>query len=57
MKKNDKVKLNVRIFRAMTFFSGNALKCISMNNQEHRIRLEIINVQSNESYSGKQMQW
>ena len=55
MKKNDKVRLNVRIFTAMTFFSGNALKCISMNNQEHRISLEIINVQSNESYSGKQM--
>ena len=32
----------------MTFFSCNALKCVSMNNQECKIRPEIINVNSNE---------
>ena len=37
----------------MTFFScnvlnANALKCVSMNNQECRVRSEIINVNSNE---------
>ena len=26
-------------FKAMTFFSCNALKCVSMNNQECKIRL------------------
>ena len=33
---------------AMTFFSCNALKCISMNNQECKTRPEIIDVNSNE---------
>ena len=33
----------------MTFFGCNALKCISMNNQECKIRPEIINVNTNES--------
>ena len=32
----------------MTFFSCNALKCVSMNNQECKIRPEIININSNE---------
>ena len=32
----------------MTFFSCNALKCVSMNNQECKIRPEIINIDSNE---------
>ena len=35
-------------FTAMTFFSCNALKCVSMKNQECKIRPEIINVNSNE---------
>ena len=33
---------------AMSFFSCNALKCISMNNQECKVRPEIININSNE---------
>ena len=33
---------------AMTFFSCNALKCVSMNNQECKIRSEIIDINSNE---------
>ena len=33
---------------AMTFFSCNALKCVSMNNQECKIRPKIINIKSNE---------
>ena len=32
----------------MPCFSGNALKCVSMNNQECRIRPKIINSYSNE---------
>ena len=32
----------------MPCFSGNALKCVSMNNQECRIRPKIINSNSNE---------
>ena len=32
----------------MTFFRCNALKCLSMNNQECKVRLEIINITSNE---------
>ena len=41
----------------MSFFSCNKLKCVSMNNQECRIRPEIINVNNNEPlfypYSGE----
>ena len=33
---------------AMSFFSCNALKCVSVNNQECKVRLEIININSNE---------
>ena len=33
---------------AMTFFSCNALKCVSINNQECKIRSKIIDVNSNE---------
>ena len=33
----------------MTFFSCNALKCVSMNNQVCEVRPEIININSNES--------
>ena len=33
---------------AMSFFSCSALKCVSMNNQECRIRPEMINMNSNE---------
>ena len=36
-------------FTVMTFFSCNALKCISMNNQKCKIRPQIINVNSNET--------
>ena len=32
----------------MTFFSCNALKCVSMNNQERKISPEIININSDE---------
>ena len=32
----------------MSFFSCNARKCVSMNNQECKIRLELININSNE---------
>ena len=35
-------------FTVMTFFSCNVLKCVSMNNQEGRIRLQITNIKSNE---------
>ena len=40
-------------FTAVTFFSCNilnvnSLECVSMNNQECKIRLEIINVNTNE---------
>ena len=35
-------------FTAMTCFSCNALKCVSMNNQECKIRPEIIDINSNE---------
>ena len=33
---------------AMSFWSCNALKCVSMNNQEGKVRPEIININSNE---------
>ena len=41
-------------FKAMTFFSYNilnlnSLECVSMNNQECKIRSEIINVNTNET--------
>ena len=32
----------------MSFFSCNARKCVSMNNQECKVRLELINANSNE---------
>ena len=32
----------------MSFFRCNALKCVSMNNQECKVRSEIININSNE---------
>ena len=35
-------------FTTVTFFGCNALKCVSMNNQECKIRQKIINVNSNE---------
>ena len=38
-------------FTAMTFFNlpnVNSLKCVSMNNQESKIRTEIINLNNNE---------
>ena len=36
-------------FTAMTFFSCNILKCVSMNNEECKVRPEILNINSNES--------
>ena len=33
----------------MTIFSCNALKCVSMNNQERKIRPEVLNINSNET--------
>ena len=33
---------------AMSFFSCNALKCVSMNNQECKVTPEIMNINSNE---------
>ena len=33
---------------AMSFFGCNALECVSLNNQECKIRPEIININSNE---------
>ena len=35
-------------FTAITFFSYNALKCVSMNNQECRLRPEVTNINTNE---------
>ena len=32
---------------AMTFFYCNALECVSMNNQECKMRPQIININSN----------
>ena len=32
---------------AMLFWSCNALKCVSMHNQEGKVRPEIININSN----------
>ena len=40
-------------FVAMSFFSCNALKCVSINNQECKVRPEIISINSNEPYSVK----
>ena len=37
------------LFTAMTIFSCNALKCVSMNNQERKIRPEVLNINSNET--------
>ena len=34
---------------AITFFGCNVLKCVSMNNQECKVRPEIININSNET--------
>ena len=33
---------------AMSFFSCNALECVSMNNQECKVRPEILNININE---------
>ena len=35
-------------FRTMVFLSCNALKCVSMNNQECKVRLTIMNISINE---------
>ena len=35
------------LFTAMMFFSCNTLKCISMNNQEYKMRPEIVNINNN----------
>ena len=33
---------------AMSFFSCNVLKCVSVNNEECKVRPEIININNNE---------
>ena len=49
MKKNNIIRFIIKVFVvAMSFFSCNALKCVSMNNQECKVRPEIININSNE---------
>ena len=53
MKKNNMIfkmfKFIKKVFVvAMSFFSCNLLKCVSMNNQECKVRPEIININSNE---------
>ena len=45
---NEKAFFEKVFFTEMTFFSCNALKCVSMNNQECKIRSEIIDINSNE---------
>ena len=40
--------LKKRFFTTMTFFSCNALKYVSMNNQECKIRSKILDMNSNE---------
>ena len=37
------------IFFGYNLSSVNSLECVSMNNQEYKVRLEIVNVNSNES--------
>ena len=34
----------------MTFFGGNALKCVSMNNQECKIRPQVVNINSDNPF-------
>ena len=34
-------------FIAMKFFGSKSLKCVSMNNQECKVRPEIVNINSN----------
>ena len=36
--------IETMFFTTMAFFSRNALKCVLMNNQECKIRSEIINI-------------
>ena len=35
---------------AMTVFSCNALECVSMNNQERKIRPQVVNINSNNPF-------
>ena len=55
MKKKNDIKMFgfiKKVFVAtMSFFSCNTLTCVSMNNQEYKIRPEIININSNEPCS------
>ena len=55
MKKKNDIKMFgfiKKVFVAtMSFFSCNTLTCVSMNNQECKIRPEIININSNEPCS------
>ena len=51
--------IKIVFFTAMSFFSSNvlnvnSLECVSMNNQECKIRSEIINVNTNEPISQPQ---
>ena len=48
MKKNNMIRFIIKVLVvAMSFFSCNALKCVSMNNQECKVKPEIININSN----------
>ena len=55
MKKKNDIKMFgfiKKVFVAtVSFFSCNTLTCVSMNNQECKIRPEIININSNEPCS------
>ena len=35
---------------AMTFFSCNALECVSMNNQEYKTRPQVVNINSDNPF-------
>ena len=49
MKKNDSIiKCLSLLKKVLSFMSINFLSCISMNNQERKVRLQIVNVNSNE---------
>ena len=46
--KNMFVFIKKRFFAAITFFSCNALKCVSMNNHKCKLKTDIININSDE---------
>ena len=53
IKRNNMIEKMFRFIKkvfivSMSFFSCNELKCVSMHNQECKVRPELINVDSNE---------